>query len=74
MYFPTHPATPQPLYPKLKILVVHISGVTSTHKMFLQQHNIYCCPLGKNQPGEDITQCCNSGMISVGGKKQIICY
>ena len=74
MYFPTHPTTPQPLHPKLKLLVVHISGVTSAHKMFLQQHNIYSCPLGKNQPGEDITQCCNSDMISVGRKKPIICY
>ena len=44
------------------------------HKMFLQQPNIYSCPLRENQPGEDTTQCCNSGMISVGGKKPIICY
>ena len=74
LYLPTHPTTPQPLHPKLKRLVAHISGVTLSHKMFLKLHNIYSCPLGENQPGEDITQCCNSGMISVGGKKPIICY
>ena len=75
LYLPTHPTTPHPLHPKLKLLVAHISGVTSIHKMFLELHNIYSCPLGENQPGEDITQqCCNSGIISVGGKKPIICY
>ena len=74
LYLPTHPTTPHPLHPKLKLLVAHISGVTLSHKMFLKLHNIYSCPLGENQPGEDITQCCNSGMISVGGKKPIICY
>ena len=65
---------PDPLHPKLKRLVAHISGEISSHKMSLQQHNIFSYPLGENQPGEDITQCCNSGMISVGGNKPIICY
>ena len=74
LYLPTHPTTPHPLHPKLKLLVAHISGVTSIHKMFLELHNIYSCLLGENQSGEDITQCCNSGMISVEGKKPIICY
>ena len=58
LYLPTHPITPHPLHPRLKLLVVHISGVTSIHKMFLQQHNIYSGPLGENQPGKDITQWC----------------
>ena len=53
LYLPTHPTTPHPLHPKLKLLVAHISGVTSIHKMFLELHNIYSCPLGENQPGED---------------------
>ena len=74
LYLPTHQTTPHLLHPKLKLLVAYISGVTSIHKMFLQRHNIYSCPFGENQPGGDITQCCNSGMISVGGKKPIICY
>ena len=52
LYLPTHPITPHPLHPRLKLLVVHISGVTSIHKMFLQQHNIYSGPLGENQPRE----------------------
>ena len=34
-----------------------ISGETLSHKMFLQQHNINSCPLGENQPEDDITQC-----------------
>ena len=74
LYLPAHPTTPHPLHPKLKLLVAHIPGVTLTHKMFLQQHSIYSCPLGENQPRKDITQCCNSWMISAGGKKPIICY
>ena len=69
LYFPTHPTTPHPLHPKLKLLVAHISGVTLSHKMFLKLHNIYSCSLG-----EKSTKCCNSGMISVGGKKPIIFY
>ena len=73
LYLPTHPTTPHPLHPKLKLLVDHISGVTSIHKMFLELHNIYSYPLGGNQLGENITQCCNSGVISVGEKKPIIC-
>ena len=75
LYLPTHPTTPHPpLHLKLKLLLTHMSGVTSTHKMFLQQQNIYSCPLGETQPGKDITKCCNSEMIFLGGKKPIICY
>ena len=74
LYLPTHPTTPHPLHPKLKLLVAHISGVTLSHKMFLKLHNIYSCLLGENQPWEGITQCCNSSMISVRGKEPIICY
>ena len=71
---PTNPTTPHPLDPKLKLLVAHISGKISSHKMFLQQHNIFSFSFGENQPGKDITQCCNSDLISVGGSKPIICY
>ena len=74
LYLPTHPTTPHSLYPKLKLLVAHISGKILSHKMFLQQCGIFSCPLGENQPGEDIIQCCNSSMISVGGNKPIICH
>ena len=55
LYLPTHPAKPHSLHPELKLLVDHISGVTSTHKMFLQQHKVYSCPLRENEPKEDIT-------------------
>ena len=74
LHLPTYPTTPHPLYPKLKLLVAHISGEILSHKMFLEQCNIFSCPLGENQPGENITQCCNSGTISVGENKPIICY
>ena len=74
LYLPTHPTAPHPLHPKLKLLVAHISGEISSRKLFLQQHNIFSCPHGENQPGKDITQCCNSCIISVGGNKPIICY
>ena len=40
--------------------------------MSLQQHKIFPYPLGENQAGEDITQYCNSGTISVGQNKPII--
>ena len=33
---PTHPTTPHPLHPKLKLLVAHISGEISSYKLFLQ--------------------------------------
>ena len=55
LYFPVHPKTSRPLHPKLKLLVAHISVVTLTHKMFLQQQNIYSCLLEEFQPGEDTT-------------------
>ena len=55
LYFPVHPKTSHPLHPKLKLLVAHISVVTLTHKMFLQQQNIYSCLLEEFQPGEDTT-------------------
>ena len=74
LYVPTHPTTPHSLHHKLKLLVAHISGEISSHKMFLQQRNIFSCRIGENKPGEDITQCCNSGMISEGGNKPIIFY
>ena len=45
--------TTQPLHPKLK----------------LQQHKIFLYLLQENQPGEDITQYCNSGTIYVGVKQ-----
>ena len=60
LYLPTHQTIPHSLHPSFKLLVAHISGVTSIHKIFLQQHNIYSCPFAENQPGRDITHCCNS--------------
>ena len=74
LYPPTHPTAPYPLHPKLKLLAAHISEAKSSRNMFLQQHNTLSCPLGENKLGEDITPYFNSGMISVGGKKPIICY
>ena len=56
-----------------KLLVAQITGETSSHKIFLQQPNIYSCPLEENQPEDDITRCCNSG-ITVGERKPLICY
>ena len=41
LYLPTHPTTPHLLHPKLKLLVTHISGKVLSHKLFLQQHNIF---------------------------------
>ena len=55
LYLLTHSTTPHPLDPKSKLLVAHISGEILSHKMFLQQRNIFSCPLGENQLGEDIT-------------------
>ena len=52
LYLPTHPTTPHPLHPKLKLLVAHISGEISSQKTFLQQRSIFSCFLGENQPGD----------------------
>ena len=67
LYLPTHP-----LHPKLKLLVTNISEKTESHEIFQQQRNIYSCPLGVNRPMEDITQCCNSGIIYVGWMAETI--
>ena len=56
-----------------KLLVAHITGEKSSHKMFQQQHNIYSCPFEENHLEDDITRCCISG-ISAGGRKPLICY
>ena len=54
--------------------MTHLSGEMSTHKMFLQQHNLLSCAPEQNQPGEDKTQCCSNGMISIGDNKPISLY
>ena len=46
----------------------HIWGNIDSQNVSITTQDIYSCPLGENQPRKDITQCCNSGMISsVGG-------
>ena len=50
LYLLTHPTTPHPLNPKLKLLVTHISGETSS-QMFLQQHNIFLPSYRKSTRG-----------------------
>ena len=39
--------------------------------MFLQQHNLLSCAPEKNKRGEDKTQRCHNGMISIGDNEPI---
>ena len=65
---------PHPLHSKFWFLVAQISMEILSRKVLQQYHNILSCPLGKNHPGEDETQCFNNCMISMEGNKRIICY
>ena len=51
LYLPTHPITPLPLYPKLKLLVAYISREILSLKMFLQQQYILLSSLRKSTSG-----------------------
>ena len=50
----THPKIPHPLHPKLRLLVAHIYREVLSGKMFKQRQNMLFCPIGENQPEEDI--------------------
>ena len=52
LYLPTHPTTSHSLHPKLKLLVADISRKISSHRMFLQQCNIFSCSLGEIKQGK----------------------